>query len=1523
MEKQQRWQYFLILAVIVLTLYNILPTVFYYAKPLGQPIGERRANEVALAVAKRLNSLEDQALDWVRSYCSLLNLKPTALELDRQHPEFISLTFKNAEDARHFRTHMPRAGALIPFTPAQLSLYDSDDDQEGKRVVVKRLIPLHFDPEQVDALFQFSPKRGSDGQVTPLYHALVTDRALQVGLSIGGTSENARLLQAVLEAPHDAQTEERLVILSQNVVSFVKLFSETSSIAQRYFASFTQADAADKGGWVQGWLRTLQTVRDSLRLEKASLQQESQSLAKEDAFLDAVKQQRLDLLAQRDELLGAAQLIVKRNAAAFSSGKDPWSYLTFGASLENSMFAMNPADPVQIISVEGRSPFFDQIVINWAAETITLKLSPDLLAYVRHVESGAVPSHVKNQLDQLLYNHIALIARQAGEEMTPYQGDYLIRLSHLQDSSSFLALKLSTLAQAEIDQVKRAVFEGWHPQHPDLQRDVFPVWDYETYLSLPSADKTLGLLVYAPSTTSSMPLPGFRASSLYVVAKGLNALLQRFQAAPNTPQAQQFIEDFNKLRAIFQKNGFYGYPASLSTTSAEFAGDYVFEVDDYYQNILKATREEFSVKGTKRFAVLEFTDVEQRLLTLNKIETRIHEDLLKWRDDYRAAQLGLRGTSPLDVPKPTRSALWSNCALSFVKYFRGDDRKILHWGLDLSGGKTVQIELRDANNRVVSNESDLQQGINELYKRVNRMGVSEVSIRQEGHFITLDFPGSQGLSAAELVKASSMYFHIVNEKFTPNNPALKEQTDRFLQEVWNEAVVTNRKDPDAINLIAYQHLYGDNWESETAQPKTDAARALYDQGLRFVNPLEEGTSSAFNDALSKVAVLRGDDFTEWYGQTHPLLIVFHNYAIEGANLENIQASYDPSKGNFLAFNIKSSQTLPGGHKISPQDDLLTWTTPFSKQKVAGTPNEAYSHGRGWRMAVILNGSVISAPTLDSHLKDSAMITGSFTQRELNQLEADLKAGSLSFTPRILSEKNVSPDLGARERALGIVATIIALLFVVGAMIGYYRFGGLVATVAVLFNLLIMWATLQNLQATMTLASIAGIILTLGTAVDANVLVFERIREEFALSGRIASAVHAGYRKAFSAILDSNVTTIIAAMILLHFDSGPIRAFAVTLIIGIVSSMFTALFMTRYFFSGWVQNPKNKTLSMCQFIKSAHVDFLKYTKTTLISSTVVIFIGAALLLTQKQSILGMDFSGGYALTLELETQAHAGYREQVEHALALQGIKDQEVQIRELTPPNHLRLFLSNSLEQTGRPFYGMPLTLDLKEALYPYENNPRITWVVHALQEAGLPLSPASLEKLDDNWTAVSGQMSASMRNNALIGLLLALIGILIYITLRFEFKYALSATLCLAHDLVFTLAAIVIAHAAGVPVQIDLSTVAALMTIVGYSLNDTIIVFDRIREDARIMKKSPFSHVINHALNVTLGRTIMTSGTTLLVLLPLVALGGSTLFGFALVMSIGVVFGTLSSLFIAAPLMQYVHHREVARQQKLALSQQ
>ncbi len=500
--------------------------------------------------------------------------------------------------------------------------------------------------------------------------------------------------------------------------------------------------------------------------EKNALRQESEQLKSQGQFLDTMKQQRLELLSTREKSLEMTAAIVKRNTAAFAAGKPPLKFAGIAAALQNKS-----ADKVQTISLQGCNPYIDQLSIDWGNEKILLNLHSDVAALRQKLDESSVHRSLRDQADQLLYNEIAMTSREAGEEIAPHQNQFEIALSTLSNSNSFLALRLSTIAAAQCQQLQETLKTTWHPKHPDLSPTAFPIYDYETYSKLPASEQNFALVIYSPALNKKAPPQGFHMNSIYVIAKGMDKFLERLKTDGQSEQTSQFHQDFSHLKEILQRSGFVGYSGGAYALSPEYAHDFIFEGEDYFLTVLKATREDFSVHGTKRYAVLEFTDIEQRILTENKIDNRIHEDLLKWRDDYYAAKLNIRGVSPYDVPKPTKNILWNNFKLSFVKYFRGDDRKILHWGLDLSGGKTVQIELRDSNNRTVTDEADIKQGINELYNRVNKMGVSEVSIRQEGNFITLDFPGSQGLSAAELVKASSMYFHIVNEKFSPEQPA--------------------------------------------------------------------------------------------------------------------------------------------------------------------------------------------------------------------------------------------------------------------------------------------------------------------------------------------------------------------------------------------------------------------------------------------------------------------------------------------------------------------------------------------------------------------------------------------------------------------------------------------------------------------------------------------------------------------------------------------------------------------------------
>lgn len=1517
MEKQKNWQFYLIVAVIALTLYNILPTVFYYTKPLRSPVSQERAEGISASIIERVNAVEDQSKEWLYSFAKLLHVKPREIAILQQSPGLFEVKFENAKDASRFKQFLPKAGALISFVPAQLQLYPDKADAPLS-VFVQREINVRFQPDENKTLFHYVAKQEND-QFTNDYQAIVKDRALSLLLSIGGKSINGKQVEALLKEQNTPDSDQALLRIAQDLSDFEKTFAKYPDLIKRYSASFTQFNGTKNENVGQALTKQFTALKDRLTQQKEKILAEQKKLQAEKAALDPAQELQLASIESQISSLTKALSTVKSQAAVLAKTIAPLTETEAEALWTKSLNSSDPHARTQLISLQGKHPFVEALIVSWNKDSLSLKLYDDVQK-IRQIEvTSEASAYLQNKINQFMINDLAAVARNADETLIPDEESFSVQLFSLPNAESFLKFDLKTLAEKQLKDVQNQLSAGFNPQSRDLAKDAYPIRDFTTFQKQAAEEKKFGLVLYAPAMHQETPPEGFSTSAIYAVAKGMQSILQKAQSTAQTAETAQLAKDLEELRKLMEGMNFIVYPGSSYGIAPEFANDLIFAKPDYFGTVLKASREGFEVKGDKRFAYLPFTDVEQRILTENKIDDLSQEDLLRWEEAYGAAQIDQDPVARFLVPEPTENPYWSNFKISFAKYFRGDDRKILKWGLDLSGGKTVRIGLRDHNNAPVTNPQDLKQAVEELYTRINKMGVSERTIRIENNNIILEFPGSQALSAADLIKASAMYFHIVNEKFSTANPALNSAVSQFLRNVWNEAVVTNRKDIDSVKEIAWRHLGGETLTQENPRPMSESARLLYENGLRLADPKTANVSNNFNDTLSTIAMMRGDDFTEWDGQPHPLLIVFNNYALEGSSLTGIHVGYDQTEGNNLSFTVKRS--YDGADRLgSPRDDFYAWTSQFAEDRIAGTPKESYTQGRGFRMAVILNGSVISKPALRAALRESATISGRFTQREVDLLAADLKAGSLSFTPKILSEQNVSAELGEEERFKGIAASLVALVLVVLAMCGYYRFAGLVASCAVILNILIMWGVLQNLDAALTLPTIAGIVLTIGMAVDANVLVFERVREEFAVSGRIASAIQAGYRKAFSAIVDSNITTILAALILIQFDSGPIKGFAVSLIVGIVSSMFTSLFMTRYYFAGWVQNPQHKALSMAQFFKRTHFDFLKYSKPIIVASIAVMLFGSYLLVDQRKTILGMDFTGGYALNVEVTPEQDVeSYRIKAYDALLAQGASPRDVQIRELTKPNQLKIQLGIGLEEKDQPFYSLPARYDEGKFAFEYQKNPRLAWVVKALESGGMKISTTELQDISNNWSVMSGQFSDAMRNNALIALSLALISILIYITFRFEFKYACAAVVGLAHDVLITLGILALFHAMGFLVQIDLQVIGAIMTIIGYSLNDTIIVFDRIREDIRLMRKSTYREIINHALNVTLSRTVMTSGTTLLVLLTLVLMGGHSIFAFSLVMTIGVLVGTFSSLFIATPMLLFLHNREIAHEQEEA----
>lgn len=1495
MEKQKPWQFFLIAVVLLLTVYNILPTIFYYGQDLKNPLTEKDAKQLSQKVVTRINQLEEESLAWLKAFCAHLSLQYEKIDWLESSHQRIKIEFSNSQSADIFKKFLPRAGEMISFSPSQLYL-SPKQGPEPLEVWVERKIPLHFENADAQKLFHFSAKRTKEGAISDFYRQVIVDRVAEICQSVAGKSTEAEMLHSLLINNNKQEKEEILSKIAREIDSYSNIFGLESPVTKRYFASFSRGLPNELHRPARQLADFFEKAKERMTFRAALAKEE---LDKEE-FKDPALRSKIEYLEKESHLFQQSIDILIKNESFFQTENEELKRDTIV-----SYFQENEQSSLESIDLGSRHPFIENLTIDWESDQLQLELYPELQTILAQKVNSEEKAYQRDRLQQLLYNEIARISRASDERLRPDGIGFSLSFNEMADSESILAFKLGDLAQKYEEKILQQIQDNWQREHQDLLQEVYPVRSFSDYQELSSQEQRLGLFVYAPANDLKQAAQGFKNNSIYVVAKSLHSIMQKYENFPESEEAKAFMEDIQNLRDLLAMEGFNGYPGSIPGISPDFANDYIFELNDYFSQVLKASRENFSIHGSKRYAILELSDKEQRLLTLNRIEKEMHEDLMKWRDEYRAAQVDLDLTKKYLVPAPTKSILWNNFVLSAKKYFRGDDSKILKWGLDLSGGKMVQIGLRDQNNQAVQDEASLKQAVNELTTRVNKMGLSEINIRVEGDKIVLDFPGSQGFSATELIKASSMYFHVVNEKFSIRNPQLATAVNQFLQDVWNEAVVTNRKDPESIQEIAFEQL--SQSQKPGQRPRSEPAQKLFEAGLRLADPQEAKRSNRLDETLSSIAIYRGEEQSQWRGQFHPLLIVFHNYALEGSDLENIHAAYDPEKGNILSFSVKSSFAKNDVSDFSsPRESLLSWTSSFAQNKISGTEKEEYSQNSGWRMAVILNGYAISEPTLNQPLSSQAMIYGKFSQREVNKLVSDLKAGSLSFTPRILSEQNVSPDLGKDERERGVFSAFVGLLLVISCMIFYYRFGGLVASVAVILNLLILWGVLQNLNAALTLAGIAGIILTVGMAVDANVLIFERIREEFAISGRIASAIQNGYQKAFVAILDSNLTTIMAALILMQFDSGPIKGFALTLIIGIASSMFTALFLTRYFFAGWVQNPKNKELKMAKFIGNTQFDFLSKSKFAIVSSIIVIVLGSFFLVEQYKSIMGMDFSGGYALNVQIHENTDQNYRQKLLAAMLENGAEDGDVQIRELNKANHLRIQYGMSMEEPGHPFHEMPV--EVESSGYAYEKNPRILWTVQSVEKAGLSIETERLEDLDKTWTSISGQFSDVMRQNALFGLFVALISILFYITLRFEFKYAISSVVGIGHDIFLTLGVIGLLHKIGIPIQMNMESIAAFMTMIGYSLNDTIIVFDRIREDAQIMRKHSFRDVVNHALNVTLSRTVLTSGTTLLVLLALLILGGNLIFDFALVMTLGVVLGTISSWFIATPVLLYLH---------------
>ncbi len=570
-----------------------------------------------------------------------------------------------------------------------------------------------------------------------------------------------------------------------------------------------------------------------------------------------------------------------------------------------------------------------------------------------------------------------------------------------------------------------------------------------------------------------------------------------------------------------------------------------------------------------------------------------------------------------------------------------------------------------------------------------------------------------------------------------------------------------------------------------------------------------------------------------------------------------------------------TRAIPSFHDL--QGYLVSLTFNARGAKYFG---ELTTKHQNERLAIVLDGKVYSAPSIrEPILGGQAQITGNFSPEEANRLASVIASGNLPVSIEIDSEFGTDPTLGADSIRSGTRATLWGMVAVIVFMLAYYRFAGLVAIAALAANILLVFGTLALSGATITLPGIAGIVLTIGMAVDANVLIFERIREELRNGKSIGNAVKAGYARAFSTIFDANLTTLITAIILYKVGTGAIRGFAVTLSIGIVASMFTALFMTRTIFDlclakGWL-----KQLNMASFFaERPSFDFLKYRKVALLCSLALIVAGLLTVVIRGRNVLSIDFAGGTELTFRVLADNRPDQAE-IAKALGAAGYSGYRV----------------------GYKYAGATEAHLLEVVMSDRSTNETDTNLDNMENVLNQAFAPIRFDHAQTN--SVGGLIGARFQSKAIWASLLALVAIVIYVSFRFEFAYGVAAVVALGHDVIIATGIYLLFGR-----QLSLPVVAAILTIMGYSINDTIVVFDRIREDLGLLRNKSYQEIINLSINQTLGRTLLTSLTTLLVVVILVLFGGGAINDFALVMLLGVIVGTYSSVFVASAIIATWH---------------
>ena len=805
-------------------------------------------------------------------------------------------------------------------------------------------------------------------------------------------------------------------------------------------------------------------------------------------------------------------------------------------------------------------------------------------------------------------------------------------------------------------------------------------------------------------------------------------------------------------------------------------------------------------------------------------------------------------------------------------------------------------------------ESAVANSFNVLRNRIDRFGVTQPSIQKIGNTgrILVELPGVkepervrkllQGTASLEFwttFEYSEIYPYMVEA----NNllaQLLSEETPAAEEAAEGEAEAVSQAEDLVAQELAQQE--GSDAELDAYKKANPLFAVLNPSQLRgnacigFANAIDTATVNRYL-AMPQVAEIFPPEFKGMWSVKPTDYVAADNVYELIAIKASSRDGKAPLDGSVVTdarvdYDSRRGAGTPGVSMTMNAEGANTWAR-ITKDNI------------GRQVAIVLDGTVYSYPTVQTEITGgSSSITGNFSVEEATDLTNVLKSGKLPAPATIVQEQVVGPSLGAESIRKGLVSFLIAFLLVLVYMVLFYKGAGLVADFALLTNVLLLFGTLASFGAVLTLPGIAGLILTLGMAVDANVIIYERIKEELRAGKGIGKAVHDGYSNAYSAIIDGQVTTLLTGLVLFFFGSGPIKGFATTLIIGIVTSVLTSIFITRLVIDDRLKKGKNITFEnkfSRNFLKNTHIDFLGKRKYSYIISGALILI-ALLSIFIKGFTYGVDFTGGRTYVVRFDQPVTAEDVRSATESVFNAADPESSVEVKQFGGDSQMKITTSYKVDDESS-------TVDAEIERMIFDGLKGMFSENIAFEDfvdtANNPNGIISSDK-------VGASIASDIKRSAVISVILALLIIFAYIAWRFKgWTWGLGGVVSLAHTAIIIIGFFsLFTGILPFNLDVDQTFIAAILTIIGYAINDNVVIFDRIRENLGLHPNSNFKDTVNSSLNATLTRTVNTSVSTLLPMLAIAFFGGESIRGLSVALCLGILIGTYASLMIGTPVM-------------------